>query len=79
MTGVEFLGSSKKRKTFKEGASLPLEMEGLSATSIRDVIYVSGTTKWGQVSTVLSFSTHDKTWNKLGTLKTPRHSPIGKI
>ena len=52
-------------------------MDGLSATTMGNNVYVVGTTVRGQVSTVLLFK--DQTWTKKGKLNTPRHSPIGKL
>ena len=54
-------------------------MEGLSATEIKNVIYLIGTTRWQQESKVLSFEINGKAWKPETNLKRSRHSPIGKL
>lgn len=54
-------------------------MEGLSATEIKNVIYLIGTTRWQQESKVLSFELNGKAWKPETNLKRSRHSPIGKF
>lgn len=87
LTSVEFLPSrtkknklgEKKNKEFTERyPPLPYEMEGLSATEIKNVIYLIGTTRWQQESKVLSFELNGKAWKPETNLKRSRHSPIGK-
>ena len=54
-------------------------MEGLSATEIKNVIYLIGTTRWQQESKVLSYEINGKAWKPETNLKRSRHSPIGKL
>ena len=88
LTSVEFLPSrtkknklgEKKNKEFIDRyPALPYEMEGLSATEIKNVIYLIGTTRWQQESKVLSFEINGKAWKPETNLKRSRHSPIGKL
>lgn len=88
LTSVEFLPSrtkknklgEKKNKEFSEKyPPLPYEMEGLSATEIKNVIYLIGTTRWQQESKVLSFELNGKAWKPETNLKRSRHSPIGNF
>ena len=87
LKSVEFLPSrtkknktgEKKNKEFIERyPPLPYEMEGLSATEIKNVIYLIGTTRWQQESKVLSYELNGKAWKPETNLKRSRHSPIGK-
>ena len=85
LTSVEFLSNdnSKRRKkksetgekNFGEVAPLPIAMEGLSATVINNIIYLSGTSVKTQLSTILQFD--GKSWNPAGKLLNPRYSAKG--
>ena len=86
LTSVELLpklpNSQRKRKTsvaktFREATPLPLAVEGLAATVVNDIIYVSGTTVKTQESTILKFD--GKNWTPAGKLNHPRYSSKGNI
>ena len=86
LTSVELLpklpNSQRKRKisvakTFRETTPLPLAVEGLAATVVNDIIYVSGTTVKTQESTILKFD--GRNWTPAGKLNHPRYSSKGKV
>lgn len=91
LTSVEFLSSKSaakdsiklrnrnesKSQNFQEATPLPLAMEGLSATVINNIVYLSGTSVKTQLSTILQFD--GKSWNPAGKLLNPRYSAKGNI
>ena len=83
LTSVEFLSveERKRRKkkeiseNFQEVEPLPIAMEGLSATVINNIVYLTGTSVKTQLATILQFD--GESWNPAGKLLNPRYSAKG--